>query len=126
MAGKTKAADKVEEVVTLESSPVGDAPNAEQAPESNQPASDPTETAPPAPEQPPAEPEVEPGEEPNAPDTIRVREAGVFVKNGQRHNLEAGQTFLSHDFDLDLLLKQGIQLDVIDEDGDVLLDLNEG
>lgn len=109
MAGKDqKPVAAAEVVVNLESSPVEGAPSVDSVEGSNQPASD------------PASPQdiVE-------QDMIRVRQTGVYLRDGERHTMTEGTVFSSFDYPVDLLIRQNIQLDAIDEDGNVILNLND-
>lgn len=63
---------------------------------------------------------------PPAPFRVRLREDYEHTHDGSSWPLVAGHEFSSQDRNVDAMLKGGAQLDLIDDDGDVLSNLNEG
>lgn len=59
------------------------------------------------------------------PFLMRLREPMVYYKDGSRHVLVPGVPMSSQDYDYKVLIAQGAKLDMVDEEGTVLMDLTE-
>lgn len=56
---------------------------------------------------------------------VRLREEYVHAIDGHTYVLQAGRDMDSQNYNIDKMLENGAQLDLLDEDGDVIANLNE-
>ncbi len=103
MAGETKAKKEEQKAEDVKSSHEAGKQPADNA-AASQPASD----------------------EPDGPTIARLRAPFTFYQANMAHKLPVGNVMSSQDYDLEVLVKAGAQLDMIDaESGEVIGDLNE-